>query len=222
LKNKAENSHLSVLLQESIDFLDVSDNKTFVDATLGMGGHTEKILSSTRNTKVFGFDQDPAAIELAKRRLAEYGERFEAIHSNFSNLIPSLAEKGIESVDGVFADLGVSSLQLDDAERGFSFRFDAPLDMRMNPESGDETAAELIARLNEKEIANVIYELGEERFSRRIARRIVEARKSGEPVETTKQLAELVRRSVPRKKNQRVNPATKTFQALRIKINREL
>jgi 16S rRNA (cytosine1402-N4)-methyltransferase len=94
--------------------------------------------------------------------------------------------------------------------------------MRMNPESGDETAAELIARLNEKEIANVIYELGEERFSRRIARRIVEARKSGEPVETTKQLAELVRRSVPRKKNQRVNPATKTFQALRIKINREL
>jgi 16S rRNA (cytosine1402-N4)-methyltransferase len=159
---------------------------------------------------------------LANERLEKFGERFVSVHANFSEIKSVLAELKIEKVDGILADLGVSSLQFDSAERGFSFRFDAPLDMRMNPDSEEETAAELLKNLSEEEIANVIYQYGEERFSRRIARRIVEKRKAGEPIETTNELAALVAKAIGRGKKDKIHPATKTFQALRIAVNREL
>ncbi|NNE67504.1 MAG: 16S rRNA (cytosine(1402)-N(4))-methyltransferase RsmH, partial [Pyrinomonadaceae bacterium] len=190
--------------------------------TLGSGGHTEAILESSEQTRVIGFDRDPAAIEIATKRLSGYGERFEPVNANFSSLKEELETRGIASIEGLVADLGVSSMQLDSKERGFSFRFDAPLDMRMNPDSDDETAADLLERLSEKDIADLIYKYGEERRSRRIARRIVAAREKGKPVETTTQLANLVRGAVPRKRNEKVHPATKTFQALRIAVNSEL
>lgn len=221
-KFEAEQIHNSVLLSESLDALNPQNGETFVDATLGMGGHTEAILQSGETVKVVGIDQDKNALRLANERLERFGERFKAFHANFSEIKSVLAEAKIEKVDGVLADLGVSSLQFDDAQRGFSFRFDAPLDMRMNADSDYETAAELLQRLSEEEIANVIYNYGEERFSRRIARRIVEKRKNGEPVKTTRELASLIERAIGRGKKDKIHPATKTFQALRIAVNGEL
>ena len=220
---KIESIHKSVLPAESIDFLDVKKSGVYVDSTLGLGGHTEKILSSGGEIRVIGIDQDAEAIEFARERLAKFGSRFSVVQSNFSDIETVLEIEGIEKVDGIIADLGVSSLQFDSETRGFSFRFDAPLDMRMDAESNGETAAELLKRLSQEDIANVIYEFGEERFSRRIARLIVLNRKDGKPVETTKELAELVKRAVPRKKGgDKIHPATKTFQALRIAVNNEL
>ncbi len=217
-----ENLHKSVLLAETIELLELQNEQVFVDATLGLGGHTEAILSASETAKVIGIDQDSDAIEFARERLEKFGERIEIRHANFSEIKDVLKNSEIESVDGILADLGVSSLQFDSETRGFSFRFDAPLDMRMDADSEDETAAELLERLSEFEIARIIYEYGEERFSRRIARRIVEKRENGEPVKTTKELANLVERSVKRGKNDKIHPATKTFQALRIAVNREL
>jgi 16S rRNA (cytosine1402-N4)-methyltransferase len=216
-----ENLHRSVLLCETIDLLKPQENEVFVDATLGLGGHSEAILGFDK-THVIGIDQDLEAIEFAKKRLEKCGERIEIHHANFSEIRQVLKNAELEKVDGVLADLGVSSLQFDSETRGFSFRFDAPLDMRMDADSEDETAAEMLERLSEFDIARIIYEYGEERFSRRIARRIVEKRERGEPVKTTKELADLVSRSVKRGKNDKIHPATKTFQALRIAVNREL
>ena len=218
----AENLHRSVLLEEAVEILNASSGGTFVDATLGMGGHTERILDLSPATRVIALDQDEEAIAIARKRLDKYGDRVEIVHSNFSRLKTVLADAGIESVSGVLADLGVSSLQLDSETRGFSFRFDAPLDMRMDPSSDEPTAAELLATLPEVEIANIIYRYGEERFSRRIARRIVERREGGDPVETTRQLAELIERTVRRSPKDKIHPATRTFQALRIAVNREM
>ncbi|MCU0239096.1 MAG: 16S rRNA (cytosine(1402)-N(4))-methyltransferase RsmH [Pyrinomonadaceae bacterium] len=189
-------------------------NGVFIDATLGMGGHTEAILQ--KKAKVIGIDQDSEAIELAKVRLASFGDNFRVVKANFSEIKQATDEK----VDGILADLGVSSLQFDSETRGFSFRFDAPLDMRMDANSEDETAAELLERLSEFDIAKIIYEYGEEKFSRKIARRIVEKRESGEPIKTTKELANLVAKSVYTK--EKIHPATRTFQALRIAVNHEL
>jgi 16S rRNA (cytosine1402-N4)-methyltransferase len=166
--------------------------------------------------KVIGIDQDSEAIELAKVRLASFGDNFRVVKANFSEVKQVTDEK----VDGILADLGVSSLQFDSETRGFSFRFDAPLDMRMDANSEDETAAELLERLSEFDIAKIIYEYGEEKFSRKIARRIVEKRESGEPIKTTKELANLVAKSVYTK--EKIHPATRTFQALRIAVNHEL
>lgn len=216
-----ENLHKSVLLAETLQLLKPQENEVFVDATLGLGGHAEAILKFDK-TRVIGIDQDLEAIAFAKKRLEQFGSRIEIHHANFSEIKLVLKNEGIEKVDGGLADLGVSSLQFDSETRGFSFRFDAPLDMRMNADSEDETAAELLERLSEFEIARIIYEYGEERFSRRIARRIVDKRESGEPVRTTKELADLVARSVKRGKNDKIHPATKTFQALRIAVNGEL
>ncbi len=220
--NKAENLHQSVLLEETLRILQPQENEIFTDATLGMGGHSQAILESAQNIKLIGIDQDLEAIELAKTRLAKFGERFEVYHANFSEIKEVLREAGIEKVDGILADLGVSSLQFDSAERGFSFRFDAPLDMRMNADDEIETAAELLENLKEEEIADIIYQYGEERASRKIARWIVEKRKRGEPVQTTKQLANLIERAIGRGKKDKIHPATRTFQALRIAVNREL
>ncbi len=219
---KVENIHASVLPQETVEILNASAGGIFVDATLGLGGHSEAILKASTENRVIAIDQDEDAIRIARERLTGFAGRISIFHSNFSEIKGILAKAGIEKVDGIFADLGVSSLQLDSAERGFSFRFDAPLDMRMDPTSGDATAAEMLATLSEFDIADIIYKYGEERSSRRIARRIVEKREARDPVTTTGDLARLTERSVRRSKKDKSHPATRTFQALRIAVNHEM
>jgi len=221
---EVENSdpHRSVLRDEVVRAIEPKPEQIIVDATLGYGGHTEALLESCDSIRVVGLDHDSEAIRLARQRLDRYADRVMFVKSNFTELNNVLAELGFESVDGVVADLGVSSMQFDEADRGFSFRFDAPLDMRMDRESEASTASDLLAELTEEEIANIIYLYGEERMSRRIARRIVESREAGNPVIATKQLADLVERAVGRKPKDKIHPATRTFQALRIAVNREL
>jgi 16S rRNA (cytosine1402-N4)-methyltransferase len=194
----------------------------FVDCTVGLGGHSEAILESTIGTRVIGIDRDQAALSSANERLARFGKRFRAVHADFREIGRVLSELEEGEPNGVLADLGVSSLQFDSPTRGFSFRFDAPLDMRMDPESDEETAADLLLRLSEEEIAAIIFEYGEERNSRRIARWIVESREQGNPIRTTKDLADLVARAAGKRKRWQIHPATRTFQALRIAVNREL
>ncbi|HWW75300.1 MAG TPA: 16S rRNA (cytosine(1402)-N(4))-methyltransferase RsmH [Pyrinomonadaceae bacterium] len=217
-----EAPHRPVLLFEAVELLDPARGGLFVDATLGLGGHSEAILTASPDTQVLGLDRDREAIRLASERLARFGTRFRGVHANFRDIRRVLSEAGEREVSGILADLGVSSLQFDTPERGFSFRHDAPLDMRMDATGDEETAAELLERLPEEEIARVIYEYGEERRSRRIARWIVERRERGEPLKTTGALAELVARAVGHKRGERVHPATRTFQALRIAVNGEL
>jgi 16S rRNA (cytosine1402-N4)-methyltransferase len=221
-KDETEFSHSSVLLRETLRTIDAAGRALVVDATLGLGGHTEAILEASPNVIVIGIDQDEAALAIAGKRLARFGERFRAIHGNFSEISRFVDEANLGRPDAIIADLGVSSLQFDDASRGFSFRFDAPLDMRMDATSGGMTAAELLQTTDEEDLANIIYQYGEERFSRRIARRIIERNKSGEPVTTTRELVQLVERSVRRSPKDKIHPATRTFQALRIAVNREL
>jgi 16S rRNA (cytosine1402-N4)-methyltransferase len=219
---KGAPQHRPVLLEETIGLLEPEHGGLFVDGTLGLGGHSEAILLASPDASVVGLDRDREALRWATERLSRFGERFRAVHSDFRDIRRVLEEAGIERVRGVLVDLGVSSLQFDSEVRGFSFRHDAPLDMRMNSEGDEETAAELLERLPEEEIARIIYEYGEERHSRRIARWIVERRERGEPIRTTKELAELVARAVKASKKERIHPATRTFQALRIAVNREL
>lgn len=217
-----ETQHVPVLLEETLGFLRLSERRTIVDATLGFGGHSLAILSEIPEARVIAFDRDPSAIELAKPRLAEFRERITFVHSNFAGIKVELRKRSVHVVDAIIADLGLSSIQVDSETRGFSFRFDAPLDMRMDQTAGSETAAEILANRSEFEIADLIYRFGEERNSRRIARRIVAERESGRPVRTTKQLADLVSRSTRSLKRDAIHPATKTFQALRIAVNAEL
>jgi len=169
-------SHRPVLLRETIELLAAERGGLFVDCTVGLGGHSEAILQASPDAQVLGIDRDEEALGLATERLAQYGSRFRAVHADFRELTRVLATAKVRQVRGVLADLGVSSLQLDSPLRGFSFRHDAPLDMRMDMSRG-ETAAELLGRLSEVEIARIIFEYGEERRARRIARRIVERRK---------------------------------------------
>lgn len=220
---EAENIHKSVLLHETIEMLNPQAGEIFVDCTLGLGGHAEAILQTAENIQVFGIDQDLEAIRFAQERLENFGERIKIFHANFAEIEDVLKKAGVQKVNGVLADLGVSSLQFDDGKRGFSFRFDAPLDMRMDTDSGYETAAELLERLSEEEIADLIYKYGEERMSRRIARRIVWKREIGEAVKTTRELADTVEKAIGRGKSKdKIHPATRTFQALRIAVNREI
>jgi 16S rRNA (cytosine1402-N4)-methyltransferase len=213
--------HRPVLLTETLKFLVPERGGLFVDCTVGLGGHSEAILESSERARVVGMDLDPAALAYARQRLASFGERFQSFQANFRELADVLSRAGERDPAGILVDLGVSSLQFDSPERGFSFRFDAPLDMRMDPTSG-ATAADLLQQLPESEIARIIFEFGEERHSRRIARRIVERREQGEPVTTTKDLADLVATAVGGGKRQQIHPATRTFQALRIAVNSEL
>ncbi|HYJ92128.1 MAG TPA: 16S rRNA (cytosine(1402)-N(4))-methyltransferase RsmH, partial [Pyrinomonadaceae bacterium] len=192
------------------------------DATLGLGGHSEAILERNPTAMVVGIDQDENAVRLAQGRLNRFGDRFRSFHANFSEIIQVAKEASIEKADGIIADLGVSSVQLDDPKRGFSFRYDAPLDMRMDVSSDRPTAAELLETLDEEEIANLIYKYGEERKSRRIAKRIVERRDQGRPVRTTADLASLIEKAIGRSPKDKIHPATRTFQALRIAVNDEL
>lgn len=214
--------HKTVLLNETLDVLEPERGGVFVDATIGMGGHAEAILEQFQNTIVIGIDQDREAIAKAGERLAGFGARFRIRHGNFSSIGSILDEEGLNQVDGIIADLGVSSLQLDSESRGFSFRFEAPLDMRMDSDSDGPTAADLLETLSEAEIADIIYEYGEERASRRIAKWIVEKRESGNPLRNTTELAKLVERCVRRSPKDKIHPATRTFQALRIAVNDEI
>jgi 16S rRNA (cytosine1402-N4)-methyltransferase len=214
--------HRPVLLQETLKFLVPERGGLFVDCTLGLGGHSEAILQASDETRVLGIDLDPEALEYARQRLASFKGRFLAVQANFRQIEEVLRQVDEKDPHGILADLGVSSLQFDSTERGFSFRFEAPLDMRMNRMSGGDTAADLLLKLTEAEIANIIFEFGEERHSRKIARRIVQRREQGKPLTTTKELADLVQQSVGGKKRHQIHPATRTFQALRIAVNQEL
>ena len=207
------------MVAEVLEHLEPARGGLFVDCTVGLGGHTRALIDGGA-ARVIGFDRDPAALAEARAALAGYGDRIELVHSDYRRLATELDARGITAVDGVLADLGVSSMQLDAPGRGFSFRRDDPLDMRMDTSSG-ATAAESIRSADERTLADVIYELGEERHARRIARAIVEARGRG-AIDTTGQLAEVVRRAIPRKGYSRIDPATRTFQAIRIWVNREL
>ncbi len=211
-----------MLLTETVGLLAPERGGLFVDATLGLGGHTEALLEASPDVRVVGLDRDREALEYATGRLARFGERFRAVHANHRDVARVLEEAGERELNGLLADLGVSSMQFDTPERGFSFRHDAPLDMRMDARGEEETAAELLARLPEEEIARIIFEYGEERRSRRIARWIVERRERGEPITRTGELADLVARAVGHKRHDKIHPATRTFQALRIAVNREL
>ena len=210
-------SHISVLLHETIDALLAGRNTgTYVDGTFGRGGHTRVLLSKLdENARVYAFDKDPQALAVAAE-LEQEDSRFKIIHASFADLKDALAELGIEQVDGVMADLGVSSPQLDQAERGFSFMKDGPLDMRMDNSQGP-TAAEWLTQIEEEALANIIFKYGEERYSRRIAKAI----KAAGYIDTTAKLAEIVKVAHPKwEKNK--HAATRTFQAIRIAINKEL
>jgi len=212
--------HVPVMLAEVLEWLEPRPGQVFVDGTLGGGGHTralaEKVLPGGQ---VISLDRDPAAVAAAHESLAKLPVQI--VLANYRDIPEVLAALGIAQVQGILLDIGLSSDQLADAARGFSFDAAGPLDLRFNPDEG-EPASELVRRLRETDLADLIYQLGEERFSRRIARRIVEERKK-QPIETAQQLAEIVRRSVPRSADtRRLDPATRTFQALRIAVNDEL
>ncbi len=222
----AQPRHISVLLREALEGLQVQVGGAYIDATVGAGGHSAAILSRAEGVRLLGLDTDSTALELAAERLRPYINegRVQLVNANFEQLESHALESGFGIVDGVLFDLGVSSMQLDTPGRGFSFRADGPLDMRLNPQ-GDTTAADLVNGLPENELADLIYKYGEEPASRRIARRIAEER-AREPITTTGQLASIVSRAMGGKVAGRsrnpIHPATKTFQALRIAVNREL
>jgi 16S rRNA (cytosine1402-N4)-methyltransferase len=211
--------HAPVLLDEAIALLQPSRGGLFVDCTVGLGGHAGALLAAGA-TRVIGMDRDPDALALAASALGPWGDRVELVHSDYRRLDEVLQARGVAGADGILADLGVSSMQLDAEGRGFSFRRDEALDMRMDRSTGP-TAADLLVDVGEEDLANVIYQYGEERFSRRVARAIVRAR-AQERIATTGRLAQIVRSAVPHRGYQRIDPATRTFQALRIWVNREL
>ena len=212
-------THEPVMPAEVISMLMPSRGGQYVDCTVGLGGHSALILEGGADA-LLGLDRDEDALRLAAERLAAFGDRVELVHSDYRQLATVLDARNVSGVDGVLADLGVSSMQLDSEGRGFSFRRDEPLDMRMDRTQGP-TAADLLKDVEEEDLANVIFQYGEERHSRRIARAIVQQVSIG-PIETTGALASIVRRAIPTRGYQRIDPATRTFQALRIWVNREL
>jgi 16S rRNA (cytosine1402-N4)-methyltransferase len=213
--------HVPVMLNEVIAALSPRDGAIYVDATFGAGGYSEALLAAA-NCTVWGIDRDPAAQSFGYALARRFPGRLTVLNGRFGDMVKLLADVGVDRIDGVALDLGVSSMQLNDAERGFSFRADGPLDMRMDDagKNAGMTAADVVNRLAETELSDIIYRYGEERSSRRIAKAIVEGRRA-RPITRTGQLAELVRRVV-RKSKDGIDPATRTFQALRIYINDEL
>lgn len=221
--------HTPVLIEETLSFLDPGRGGLFVDATLGLGGHSRRLLRDFPGVRVVGIDQDPEALAIARERLAPFGERFRALEGNFGRVAELLAALGDEAPAGILADLGVSSLQLDRPERGFSFRADGPLDMRMG--TGELRALDVVNTYPEADLERIFRDYGDEKQARRIARAIV-ADREDEPFEGTEQLADLLRRvSRPAgrgrgrgrgRRPERIDPATRVFQALRIEVNQEL
>jgi 16S rRNA (cytosine1402-N4)-methyltransferase len=211
--------HEPVMTREVLAFLQPENGGVFVDCTVGLGGHAKAMLEAGA-TKVMGLDRDPAALVIAADMLAGFGDRVELVHSDYRAIESVLDARGMRAVDGALADLGMSSYQLEAEGRGFSFQREDPLDMRMDTTTGP-TAAELLGAASESEIADAIYQFGEERFSRRVARAIVQNRETA-VIRTTGQLAAIVRHAIPRRGFSRIDPATRTFQGLRIWVNREL
>ncbi|MBR1816388.1 MAG: 16S rRNA (cytosine(1402)-N(4))-methyltransferase RsmH [Lachnospiraceae bacterium] len=217
-----EFNHKSVLLEETIESLDIKSDGIYVDGTLGGGGHSLEILKKLGDKgRLIGIDQDGDAIAFASERLKEYEDKTSLVHSNYSNIKSILSELGIDKVDGILLDLGVSSYQLDNAERGFTYREDVTLDMRMDRES-TETAQDIVNNYSEQELYRVIRDYGEDRFAKNIAKHIVKAR-SIKPIETTGELNEIIKAAIPAKVRQTGgHPSKKTFQAIRIELNHEL
>jgi 16S rRNA (cytosine1402-N4)-methyltransferase len=211
--------HRPVLPREVVDLLDPKMGETWVDATTGAGGHSRLIAERVGPAgRVIGLDQDPTMLDRARSQLN--GLRVTLVYANFDQLLAALASVGVKEIDGLLADLGFASDQVDSADRGLSFQQDGLLDMRLDPTAG-ESAADLVARLSEFDLARIFYEFGEERHSRRVARKIVETRRQT-PIRTTGQLADLVRSCVPREKGRHFDPATRVFQGLRVAVNDEL
>ena len=221
-----EFKHTSVLLHETIDNLKVHDGGLYVDATFGGGGHARYLLSQLKEGTLVGFDQDEYAIKTAQGNFADFlhadsQPRLELVHNNFSHLTEELEKLGHGPIDGIYYDLGVSSPQLDQAERGFSYRFDARLDMRMD-QSQDFDAYQLVNQYSQKQLADVLYRYGDERFSRQIARKIVEKRQI-KPIETTFELVDIIKEAIPAAvRRTGGHPAKKSFQAIRVEVNHEL
>jgi 16S rRNA (cytosine1402-N4)-methyltransferase len=212
-------THVPVMTAEVLEQLRPERGGLFLDCTVGLGGHARALLEAGA-TRIIGLDRDLDALARARETLAPWADRVELLHADYRSIDEVLDSHHHATVDGALADLGVSSLQFESEGRGFSFQRDEPLDMRMDRTRG-ETAADLIASATEEDLANAIFEYGEERFSRRIARALVGARREA-PVDTTGRLAAIVRRAIPRRGFARIDPATRTFQALRIWVNREL
>ena len=216
--------HVPVMLQEVLDYLRPAPGQIIVDATLGTGGHAIEILKRIiPQGKLIGIDRDENSLTICRQRLMEFKDNFEFVHGNFSDLDQILGNLGIEKIDGIVFDLGISSYQLHDAQRGFSFQEEGPLDMRLD-KSSYICAYDLVNNLNENEISAMLWNFGQERWHNRIAHLLVQERRN-EPISTTKQLANLVMRAIPhryRRSYYRIHPATRTFQAVRIAVNREL
>ena len=212
--------HESVLLNESIENLNLNENSIVVDCTLGRAGHSSEILKKIKNGFLYAFDQDEEAIEVSKKRLNEIGTNYEIIKSNFVNIKEELKKKNIEKVDAILFDLGVSSPQLDEKERGFSFHQDATLDMRMD-KSSNLDAKKVVNEYSYDKLVKIFYEYGEEKFAKSIAKNIIKSRGVKE-IETTLELVEIIKNSVPEKYRREKHPARKVFQAIRIEVNDEL
>ena len=212
--------HYSVMLKEVIDSLNLKDTGIYVDATLGYAGHTSEILARVKRGFIFAFDQDINAINYSKEKLSKIGSNFAVIKSNFLYMKEELEKREVNGVDGILFDLGVSSPQLDTKERGFSYRFDSRLDMRMDLDN-PISAYEVVNEYSEKDLARIIFNYGEEKFAKSIARNIVKSREK-KKIETTFELIEIIKKSMPIKSTLEKNPAIRTFQAIRIEVNHEL
>ena len=213
--------HISVLLNECIEGLNIKENGIYVDGTLGGAGHSAEIVKRLTTGRLIGIDQDTNAIKAAEKRLEEYKDKVTLVHDNFSNIKAVFSQLGIEKADGFLLDIGVSSHQLDEAERGFSYMHDAPLDMRMNRDNSF-SAYNVVNEYSEDELSEIIYKYGEERWSKRIAQFIV-AERSKKPIETTFELVDIIKKAVPKgARKDGPHPAKRTFQAIRIEVNGEL
>ena len=213
--------HISVLLKETVDGLNIAPDGIYVDGTMGGGGHSREILKKLNSGKLIGFDRDETAIGVCRERLSEFGDRVEFVNRNFFEIKDVLLELGIDKIDGAVLDLGVSSYQLDNAERGFSYQHDAPLDMRMNRQDS-LTAKDVVNTYTKEQLADVIFKYGEDRWAKRIAEFIV-AEREKEEIVTTGRLVEAIKKAVPKGARQDgPHPAKRTFQAIRIEVNGEL
>ncbi|MDE7224135.1 MAG: 16S rRNA (cytosine(1402)-N(4))-methyltransferase RsmH [Acetatifactor sp.] len=212
--------HYSVMLRETIDYLNIKPDGNYLDGTLGGGGHAWEVCSRLSQGHFYGIDQDDAAIAAAGQRLASFADKTTLIRNNYCNARAALRELGVEHVDGIVLDLGVSSYQLDTQERGFSYRYDSPLDMRMDRRQS-LTARDIVNNYSETELFRIIRDYGEDTFAKNIAKHIVQAREQ-EPVETTGRLSEIIKAAIPARMRQNGHPAKRTFQAIRIECNHEL